>query len=95
VFRPRGVCVIPTPDLVPYDRYFAPITLQISMFIWLSCAFYMKSLFNSIQGHFRKQGLDYIVVDVTGASKQQIRDVTAYINGLSMEQQAKIIQIGF
>ena len=56
--------------------------------------FNLQQFTGSIEGHLRKS-IDYVVVDVTGATKAQIKTIGSYINNLSQEERAKIIQIGF
>ena len=36
-----------------------------------------------IERHLRKTGVDYVVIDLRGATKEQIKAVTAYVNKLT------------
>jgi RHS repeat-associated protein len=48
--------------------------------------------FNSILGHLRKSA-DYIVIDLKGASKQQIGAIQKYVSGFTKEQRDRIIYL--
>ena len=54
----------------------------------------LPNVLSSIGDHLNKV-VDYVVIDVTGATKGQVKTVQTYVNGLSKERQARIIQIGF
>jgi hypothetical protein len=53
-----------------------------------------QKFFNAIQGHLRKS-IDYTMIDLTGFSEQSAAEISAYVNSLPAEMQARIIRIGF
>jgi len=53
-----------------------------------------ENFFNQIGQHLDKA--DYLVLDMTGFTQDQINETIAYIDdNLTLEQQARIIPIGF
>ena len=57
--------------------------------------FNYESFTNSINAHLLKQGLDTVVVDMTGMANTQKSLVGNYIGGLSKSSQSRIVKIGF
>lgn len=51
-----------------------------------------KQFINAIDDHLRK-AVDYVAIDLKGASKAQIKVVTDYVNKLPKEQQARVIYV--
>ena len=51
-----------------------------------------KEFFASIARHLKKT-VDYVAIDLKGASASQIAEITKYVNSLSKEQQARIIYV--
>ena len=47
---------------------------------------------NSILKHVRKS-VDYVTIDLRGASASQIEAIEKYVSGLTKEQQAKIVYV--
>lgn len=53
-------------------------------------------IFTTAVGHLlRKQASSFVVVDLTGATPEQVAAVRSYVDGLPPEQRAKIIALGF
>jgi hypothetical protein len=50
------------------------------------------TFFDSIQRHLNKS-VGYIVIDLAGASKQQIQQIRDYVSKLSRQQQARIVYV--
>jgi hypothetical protein len=57
--------------------------------------FNVESFKKSIDGHLLKQGLDRVVVDMTGMPTRQTVPVAEYIATLSPAARARILKIGF
>lgn len=51
-----------------------------------------SNFFGSILHHVNKS-VDYVAIDLVGASKAQIQAIEKYVAGLTKEQQAKIIYV--
>ncbi|XLS30595.1 SpvB/TcaC N-terminal domain-containing protein [Flavobacteriaceae bacterium M23B6Z8] len=51
------------------------------------------SFTNQITGHLQKQGLDRVVVDLSGLADNSVRDVRAFVESLDQASQARIIMI--
>lgn len=47
---------------------------------------------NSIIEHLNKS-VDFVAIDLKGASKAQVEAIQKFVNGLTVEQQARIIYV--
>lgn len=53
-----------------------------------------QKFYRSIDAHLRKS-TDFTLIDLTGFSEQSRADISAYVDSLPPDQQAKIVRIGF
>jgi hypothetical protein len=51
-----------------------------------------REFMNSILHHVNKS-VDYVAIDLAGASKNQVAAIEKYVSGLTKEQQAKIVYV--
>lgn len=53
-----------------------------------------QKFYRSIDAHLRKS-MDFTMIDLTGFSPESVADITAYVDSLPEDLQAKIVRIGF
>jgi hypothetical protein len=53
-----------------------------------------QAFYDSINAHLNKS-MDFTLIDLTGFSEQSAADITAYVDSLPADLQAKIVRIGF